>query len=92
MIHYCYIKGSIATERYNMSLTLEYTSHSWYKGWAINKNTLTKMQPLKWTAVTDDGVYSYAIISVSAKTLKELKEKITEKDNNYKQRIESMYK
>ena len=62
-----------------MSMILDFEPHSWYKGWAIKKMTPTKLHPLKWQAMTDDGVRTYAIISVSAKTLKGLKIKITVK-------------
>lgn len=61
-----------------MSMYLEFEPHSWYKGWAIRKNIVGDMHPLKWTAVTDDGIRTYAIQSISARTLKELKAKIRE--------------
>jgi len=60
-----------------MSMYLEFEPHSWYKGYAIKKNDISVEQPLKWTGLTDDGVKTYAIVSISARTLKELKNKIT---------------
>lgn len=60
-----------------MSLYIEFEPHSFYKGFAIKKNTVSELHPLKWTAVTDDG-NTYQIVSKSGRTLKELKQKITE--------------
>jgi len=66
-----------------MSLYINFEAHSWYRGFAIKKRTLerdiTRNTPINyylWQAYTDDGM-TYSIVNLHARTLKELKQLIT---------------
>lgn len=59
-----------------MSLHLEFTPHSWYKGAAIEYRP-SFPRAIAWTAYIEDGMYTYSVIELCAGTLKELKMKIT---------------
>lgn len=67
-----------------MSLYINFEPHSYYKDFAIQKRTLEKNvnanTPINyylWQAYTDDGM-TYRIINKHAKTLKKLKQLITD--------------
>jgi hypothetical protein len=67
-----------------MSLYINFEPHSWYKGFAIQKRTLEKdvnaNTPINyylWQAYTDDG-NTYSVVNKHARTLKELKQLITQ--------------
>ncbi len=58
-----------------MSLHLEFEPHSWYKEFAIKAPT-NGWPTWEWTAYTANGNTGY-IDTISAHTLRELKQKIT---------------
>jgi hypothetical protein len=65
-----------------MSLAVHFEPHSWYRGFAIQRNNqnipeniAVSINRYEWTAVTDNG-NTYQVDTIEADTLKELKEKI----------------
>ncbi len=59
-----------------MSMYLNFETHSWYMGFAIEKDPLSSPESSwKWTGLTDDG-NTYQIIEFNADTLRDLKQQI----------------
>lgn len=60
-----------------MSMYLEFEPHSWYKGFAIKHEKRAYEVFDKWVAYAEDGMH-YSIIELHNKTLRELKQQITQ--------------
>ena len=63
-----------------MSISLNFTPHSWYMGAAIEKqyqvNRNGKFLRVQWFGYIEDGMYTYSVIELDANTLKDLKQQI----------------
>lgn len=70
-----------------MSLYINFEPHSWYRGFAIRDcrhELIEETGKLAgvWNGITDDG-NTYRIVDLEARTLKELKQLITEYRSKY---------
>lgn len=79
-----------------MSLYVTFEPHSWYRGFAIKdkRGLLSGMDEYNgyhWSGYTDRSVRTYAIQELSANSLKELKQKITQFRLSEAKKVHEMY-